>query len=122
MRIKGTPRKGFELLLVMTFVITAVGCGGRLGDFTFLTTKQFNLPVTTMEKHGRVTGEDCARNILGIPIGHVQPHTKEAIDQAVEKAQGSNALIDAVIEWNAFTLILYGENCIKAEGEAVTLK
>ncbi len=111
-------------LLVLSLLLGLAilgGCGGRLGDFTFLTTKQFNLPVNSMEKRARVTGEDCANHFLFFRVGHIQPNTKEAIDQAIEK-EDANALIDAVVEWSWFDFILFGSNCIKVEGTAVKIQ
>lgn len=115
----GISNAAFPIALLLCFLLT--GCGGRLGDFTFLTTKQFSIPVSSFEKRGRVVGEDCANRVLLIPIGHVQPHTKEAVDQAVEKEDG-NALVDAVVEWSYIDFILFSSNCIKVEGTAVTIK
>lgn len=113
--------KLFNLAFLGFCIFFITGCGGRLGDFTFLTTKQFNLPVTSMVKGARVNGEDCANHILGIRMGHIQPSTKEAVDQAIEK-EDANALVDAVVEWELLELILFGTNCIKVEGTAVQLK
>ncbi len=114
-------KRSVTVLPCIVAALVLTGCGGRLGDFTFLTSKRFNLPVTTMQERARVTGEDCARNILFFTIGHVQPSTKEAIDQAIEK-EDANALIDAVVEWEWFQFIIFGANCIKVEGTAVQIE
>ena len=110
-----------DTTLVFLAFLVLPGCGGRLGDFTFLTTKQFNLPVTTMEKGARVKGEDCANNVLFFSIGHLVPSTKEAIDQAIEK-EDANALIDAVVEVYWYQFILFGAHCITVEGTAVKVQ
>ena len=113
--------KNLTVLLVLLGSLVLTGCGGRIGDFTFLTTKQFNLPVTTMEKGARVRGEDCANNFLFFSLGHVIPNTKEAIDQAIEK-EDANALIDVVVERTWFQFIIFGSDCISVEGTAVKVE
>lgn len=110
-----------RIVAVVLVMGSLTGCGGRLGDFTFLTSKQFNVPVNSMQKGARVTGEDCATQILFIPIGHVYPNVKTAIDQAIEK-EGANALIDATVEWSHIWLLLFGNNCLTVTGTAVTIK
>lgn len=110
-----------RLVVVVITMGSLVGCGGRLGDFTFLTSKQFNVPINSMQKGARVTGEDCATQILFIPIGHIQPSVKSAIDQAIEK-ESANALVDATVEWSHIWLLLFGNNCITVTGTAATIK
>jgi hypothetical protein len=98
-----------------------VGCGGQLGNFTFLTSKQFNVPVNSMQKGARVTGEDCANVVLFIPIGHIHPSVKTAIDQAIEK-ESANALVDVVVEESLVWLLLFSSHCITVTGTAATIK
>ena len=97
------------------------GCGGRLGDFTFLTSKQFNVPVNSMQKGARVTGEDCANVVLFTPIGHIHPSVKTAIDQAIEK-EGANALVDAVVEESFIWAVIFSSHCFTVTGTAATIK
>jgi len=86
-----------------------------------LSSKQFNVPVNSMEKGARVTGEDCSTRILFFTVGHVHPSVKTAIDQAIEK-EGANALVDAVVEWNEVELLIFGNRCYTVTGTAAKLK
>jgi len=54
----------FTKALGVGSVLLLTACGGRLGDFTLMTSKQFNAPVRNMTKLGRVTGEDCSTEFL----------------------------------------------------------
>ena len=110
-----------RFLVILIVMGSLVGCGGRLGDFTFLTSKQFNVPVNSMEKGARVTGEDCANVILFIPIGHLHPSVKTAIDQAIEK-EGANALVDVVVEESFMWALVFSSHCITVTGTAATIK
>src|SRR5712692_6814501 len=110
-----------RLLATAIILTNLVGCGGRLGDFTFLTSKQFNVPVNSMQKGARVTGEDCANVILFIPIGHIHPSVKTAIDQAIEK-EGANALVDAVVEESFIWALVFSSHCFTVTGTAATIK
>lgn len=115
-------RNGSLFLGMLLFSTTfLVGCGFRLGDFTASTTKNFNVPITILEKGPRVTGEDCTNFILGIPIGHVVPDVKAATDQALEKAD-ANLLLDTVWEFETTSYILGGTHCIKVIGTAYKTK
>ena len=110
-----------QLLVIVVVMSGLAGCGGRLGDFTFLTSKQFNVPVNSMQKGARVTGEDCANVILFIPIGHIHPSVKTAIDQAIEK-EGANALVDAVVEESFIWAVIFSSHCFTVTGTAATIK
>lgn len=110
-----------NLGVIALAIVSFSGCGFRMGDFTASTTKNFNIPITILEKGPRVSGEDCAHNILGIPIGHVVPDVKSATDQALEKG-GANLLLDTVWELEVTSYILGGSQCIKVTGTAVKAK
>jgi len=110
-----------RMVAVVIVMGSLVGCGGRLGDFTMLSSKQFNVPVNSMEKGARVTGEDCSNHFLFFRFGHIHPSVKTAIDQAIEK-ESANALVDAVVEWNEVEFIIFGSVCYTVTGTAVKLK
>ncbi len=114
--------KALVLLLLIAVVSGSLsGCAGRLGDFTLLSSKQFNLPINTMQKGSRVTGEDCSNRFLFIPVGHVHPNVKTAIDRAIEK-EGANALVDAVVEWSYLDLILFSSVCFTMTGTTAKIQ
>jgi len=110
-----------RLLATAIILTNLVGCGGRLGDFTMLSSKQFNVPVNSMQKGARVTGEDCANRILFFRFGHVRPDVKTAVDQAIEK-ESANALVDAVVEWSEIELVLFYNSCFTVTGTAAKIQ
>jgi hypothetical protein len=65
-------------------------------DFTIISSKNVEMRIRDTAKGTRVTGEDMAWAVLGIPLG--APNLKEAIDRAIESAgPGYDALIDGVV-------------------------
>jgi len=110
-----------KIFVALSSICLLAGCGGRLGDFTVLTSKQFNAPVSSMVKGGRVTGEDCSTRVMFFTFGHVNPSVKSAVDQAIEK-ESANALVDAVVEWNQINLIVFGSNCFTVTGTAAKIQ
>lgn len=116
---------GKKISFVVAFLLIAItlsGCGARLADFTASTTKNFNVPLTNLERGPRVSGEDCTLWILGlIPTGHIVPDAKEATDQALEKAN-ANLLIDTVWDVQTVWFLLASQTCLTVEGTAVTVR
>src|SRR5712691_1279158 len=112
-----------RLLVILAVMGGLVGCagGGRLGDLTFVTSKQFNVPVNSMQKGARVTGEDCAKVVLFIPTGNIRPSVKTAVDQAIEK-ESANALVDVTVEEAFVRALVYSLHCIIVTGTAATIK
>ncbi len=103
-------------------LITVSGCGARIADFTASTTKNFNVPLTSIEKGPRVSGEDCTTYLLGfIPLGHVVPDAREATDQALEAGKGT-FLLDTVWDIENVWFIVATRTCLTVEGTAVTIK
>ena len=97
--------------------VSLSACGFRIADFTATSTKNYNLPIEVVEKGPRVQGEDCAYNLFGIPLGHIQPSAEEATDKALEKAD-ANFLLDTVWDIQAFWFII-GTSCVTVEGTPV---
>lgn len=112
--------KGSARLPAVAFAaLLCVGCTGRLGDFTLISTKNVDLSDASIDvKAGRrVTGEDCRYIALFIPLG--APSIKEAVDDALENGNG-NLLVDEVTFVRSWYLpLVVGENCYIAEGTAV---
>ena len=107
--------------ITLIVLATLSACGFRMADFTASTTKNFNMPLTNIERGPRVTGEDCTLLLLGfIPVGHVVPDAKEATDQALEKAN-ANFLLDTVWDVESIWFVLATQTCLKVEGTAVTI-
>lgn len=79
-------------MVALAFSLTS--CSYRLGDFTILSTKNYN--VTAKYKNvGRFDGKDSVFVFLGIPFG--QPNIENAVDEAIEKGKGVY-LTDCVLE------------------------
>ncbi len=104
------------LLSLMALVIagaTLVGCSQRIGDFTMVTTKNYERNVK-YKMVGRTVGEDKVLVILGIPTG--VPNMKTAVDHAIEKGSGVY-LANAVIEVGGWSAILVGEQGYTVTGD-----
>ncbi|MBI3767763.1 MAG: hypothetical protein HY271_04610 [Deltaproteobacteria bacterium] len=93
------------------------GCTVRLGDLTFASTK--NLGYTYPPLARSVRGENCAYNILGIPLGTLNPNIQDAVDEAVRKTPNGDMLINASFHNDILIAILYGYNCIRVDGDVV---
>jgi hypothetical protein len=68
-----------------------------------------------------VEGKDCSNVILLlIPIGTLNPTIDGAIDDALDKVSGADALIDVTIKSYAWTAILFTQSCVTVEGTAIS--
>lgn len=97
-------------------VLTLSGCSQRIGDLTFVSTRNIDLSNAQLDvREGqRVTGKDCKMWPLGlIPLGY--PTLEGAIDDALQKGNG-NVMIDQVTTATGFYFILASQHCIEAEG------
>lgn len=103
--------------LAVVALLATMGCSVRVGDFTLMTTK--NLGVTPRALASQMRGEDCIYQILGIPFGSLNPSLEEAVDRAVDKASGGNAMTDVSIHQDIFTLGLYTQICMRVDGSVV---
>ncbi len=94
--MKNYASRGRLLVLLCVLSLLAIGCVSRMLDFTVISSKNVEMKIRDTAKGPRVTGEDMAMAILGIPLG--TPNLKEAIDRAIESAgPGYDALIDGVV-------------------------
>jgi len=112
--------KRLLLFIASTSIVlgTLAGCASR-SDFTAISGKNVNLSNLKVDKSmskGRASGEDCQHSIIGIPTSG-PPTLDEALDRALETKQ-ANLLLDAVVKYHFFTLIIYGQQCWQAEGVA----
>jgi len=82
----------FIFIVALAFSLTS--CSYRLGDFTILSTKNYNSSMK-FKLVGRFDGEDSVFVLFGIPFG--QPNIENAVDEAIEKGRGVY-LINAVLE------------------------
>ena len=104
-------------IFVLGFALLASACSTRVGDLTFVSTKNIELTDSRIDTSlgVRKTGKDCKMSFVGIPLG--QPHIKDAIDQAIQ-AGGGNAMVDEVTRREGWSFII-GQNCIEVEGTVV---
>ena len=94
----------------------AFGCTTRIGDLTFVSTRNIDLTHVNLDmQHGkRVKGSDCKFAILGIiPLG--LPTLQGAVDDALQKG-GGNVMIDQVTYISNYWFVLFSRSCIRAEG------
>ena len=78
--------KKASLLALATLTLAAAGCTTRLGDFTVISTRNFNT-TDAYEMVGEFEGEDSVVVILGIPFG--TPNLETAIDEALRAGNGT---------------------------------
>lgn len=105
-------RRMFWTMLILVGLVVLEGCTMRLGDFTVLSTK--NVDVGVIKPGDRFAGEDCISLITPwIPLGEI--NWKNAMDRALEKGKG-DVMIDAVVTYTGWTVILFGQQCVSIEG------
>ena len=105
-------------LLFFLFIVVLPSCATR-SDFTAISSKNVNLSNIQIDRtrmKGRTVGEDCQHIIIIFPTGG-PPTLDEALDRALE-AKRANLLLDAVVKWNTFSILIYGQTCWKVEGDA----
>ncbi|HVZ37843.1 MAG TPA: hypothetical protein VHI13_01070 [Candidatus Kapabacteria bacterium] len=93
------------LFTTIAIAITAAGCSKRIGDFTMVTTKNYERS-TQYKMVGRMEGSDKAMMILFIPTG--SPDIKNAVDRAIEAGNGVY-LANAVLESTQWYALLVGQ-------------
>ncbi len=108
------------LMALALTLLNACGCERRLGDFTFLSSKNIDLSDLNMEApEGApiVEGEDSKPII--IIFGGGPPNLKEAVDRAIESGSGT-ALSDVSIYHNSWYIPwIVGENKFRVRGKVV---
>lgn len=96
------------------------GCEQRLGDFTFLSSKNIdlaNLEMEAAENAPIVEGEDSKPIIFVFRTG--VPNLKEAVDRAIESGRGT-ALSDVSIYYTSWYIpYIVGENKFRVRGKVV---
>jgi len=108
------------LLLLVWSIPVITGCERRLGDFTFLSSKNIdlsNLDMDAPEGAPIVEGEDS--KLIIIVFGGGPPNLKEAVDRAIESGKGT-ALSDVSIYHNSWYIPwIVGENKFRVRGKVV---
>ena len=81
------PFRGLLFVCAISAGVLFSGCAQRIGAFTIASTK--NVKVNAIEKGGRVEGRHTT--FFG------QASLEEAVDRAIAKSPGADALIDVVV-------------------------
>ena len=100
----------------MTFVPCIVKYAKLL---TASSTKNVPLPSAVIKK--TVEGKDCSRLLLFIPLGSLNPNIQEAVDDALTKALGANALTDVALYAEPISFIVFTQVCLRVRGDAVKI-
>ena len=103
---------------IVLMVAGLAGCTQRIGQMTLLSTK--NIPNTPKPIQQHVRGEDCIHQILFIPIGSLNPTLDQAIDNALEKVPGGDAMTDLQIHQDNLFLYFYNRICMRVDGTVVS--
>lgn len=100
------------------FVLT--GCEQRLGDFTFLSSKNIDLSHLDMQATDdapMAEGEDSKAIVF--VFGGGPPNLKEAVDRAIESG-GGTALSDvSIYRTSWYVPYIVGENAFRVRGKVV---
>ena len=112
-----------NLCVVAFMVFIFAGCAQQpLAHYSIASTN--TVPIN-LQKGDYFEGESCVFNFLGIPFGSLGFRESKALSSALEQAQQAgfeaDALSNVTIEATAWTAILFGESCIKAKGQVVSI-
>ena len=112
-----SSRRAVLYLAGLGFVcMLGLGCTTRIGDLTFVSTRNIDLSHVSLDvREGkRVEGKECKFALLGlIPLG--LPTLQGAVDDALDKGNG-NVMIDEVTYRSDYWFVLLSQSCIRAEG------
>ena len=115
--------KMMQILVALAAVLFISGCATRLGQFTVASTYNVaDLEYSTATKQ-RTEGETCIHILLFLPFGHSDDRLQRAVDDAIRNGQenGSDGdlLVNVRIDQSVWTMLLYGQDCVKVEGDLV---
>jgi len=106
------------LLAVMTLL---QGCFTRIGDVSAISTRNVSLERVNLEnlpQTRNVTGKASNLVLVFIPLG--VPHLEDAVEDALDKADG-DLMLDASIHRGGWWFII-GETSIKVKGTVVNTR
>jgi hypothetical protein len=105
-----------------------MSCGSRLGHFTALSTQNVRNLDYRISDHTkvRVKGDSCIHTVFFIPIGHKDDRLQRAVDDAIHNGQDDgidgDLLVNVRMDISAWSLLLYGQNCVKVSGDLVRIE
>jgi len=96
-------------LMALVFVVVLTGCATRIGDFTVMSSK--NVELSRLGEFTRskiaVKGTDSKITVLGfIPI-KTRVDLKEALDSALNKIPGAQAIVDVRLYYQKMDFLLF---------------
>jgi hypothetical protein len=106
------------ILTLTTFIVS--GCAGGTSRIKLM--KSDADAGTVNPALEKVRGESCRRSILFVISLEKDGTLNDAVDNALEKAQGANALADMKIQEKRLMTVLYNYRCIEVEGRPVAMK
>ncbi len=115
-----TSRASLGIAAALVVAAVLCGCTQRIGDLTFISTKNIDLSNATLDVRTgqRSKGEHCVYWPLGLlPFG--LPNLEEAIDDALEKGNG-NVMVDQVTYTRDMHFLLVSQHCIEVEGTVLS--
>ncbi|MFA5089809.1 MAG: hypothetical protein WC510_02090 [Candidatus Omnitrophota bacterium] len=104
------------IICIILCISMLSGCVTRLVDFNIISTKNIDLSRGASFEKGtkKVKGEDIVSMIIFIPTG--VPNMETALDRAIESVPGAVALLDGVLSYKAWTILLFGQFGYVIEG------
>jgi hypothetical protein len=104
-----------RFVLISALVITLSGCVQRMGDFTVISTRNYDPSAKYELSERRVTGEDMRSIIVVIPTGI--PNMEDAIEDALNKG-GGDYMTDAALHNRSWYIpYIYGRMGFRITGD-----
>src|SRR5262249_20710994 len=106
---------------IIFLVVVLTGCTTDMGKLSIAATNFGQQQVTLVVSD--VEGVRCIHALLLglVPLGLTFPDIQGAVDEALRKAPGSEALINAEVYDRSFWGLLYNVFCVGVRGDAVKL-
>ena len=104
-----------NLLISLTIVLFTACWNQRLGDFSVISSRNFDLNSDYVLLEKRVIGEDIQYIILFIPTGQI--NIENAVDDALQRVDG-DVMTNASLKLQGFYIpYIYGESRYIVEGD-----
>jgi hypothetical protein len=116
-------------LIGTALILAAAGCSTSMGRRSVLvptgtagsvgTPATQPLPGADTVLGRNVSAQDCAQNLLGIPLGKSEPNLNEAVTLAVGRVPGGLMLTNVSIVNRYMISGLFNVDCIRVTGDVV---
>ena len=105
-----------NLLILLITIVLFAGCWNqRIGDFSVISSRNFDLNSDYVLLEKGVTGEDTQYIIIFIPTGQI--NIENAVDDALKRVDG-DVMTNATIKLQGFYIPhIYGESRYVVEGD-----